>query len=121
MFACTLKTKPVTLESAGSIGCGSAGCRRGASKRYVLLEPIPLVSAGRAALVHLEAIGEKVITRPVIGCSTQRPQDRRSVERQRLLDLFHECEWMAPLAIELVDEGDDRDVAQPADLEELER
>ena len=35
------------------------------------------------------------------------------------LDLVHEVERVAAVAVHLVDEGDDRDVAQPADLEEL--
>ena len=51
----------------------------------------------------------------------QRPGDRRHVERQRLLDLVQEIERVARLSVELVDEGDDRDVAQPAHLEELAR
>jgi hypothetical protein len=41
------------------------------------------------------------------------------VERQRLLDLVHQIERVAALAVELVDKGDDRHVVQPADLEEL--
>ena len=41
------------------------------------------------------------------------------VERQRLLDLVDQVERVAALAVELVDEGDDRHVAQPADLEQL--
>ncbi len=36
-----------------------------------------------------------------------------------LLDLVQQVERVAALAVELVDEGDDRHVAQPADLEEL--
>ncbi len=51
----------------------------------------------------------------------ERPGERRGVERQPLLDLLEQVEGMAPLAVELVDEGDDGDVAQPADLEQLER
>ena len=44
---------------------------------------------------------------------------RGHVERQRLLDLADEVERVAALAVELVDKGQDRHVAQPADLEEL--
>ncbi len=46
-----------------------------------------------------------------------RPGDRRRVQRQLLLDLVEDFERIARLAIHLVDEGDDGDVAQPADLE----
>ena len=45
----------------------------------------------------------------------------RGIERERLLDLVEQVERIAALAVELVDEGDDRDVAQPADLEQLAR
>jgi hypothetical protein len=38
---------------------------------------------------------------------------------QRLLDLVQQAERVAALAVELVDEGDDRHVAQAADLEEI--
>jgi len=44
---------------------------------------------------------------------------RGHVERQRLLDLADEVERVAALAVELVDKGQDRHVAQPVDLEEL--
>ena len=47
------------------------------------------------------------------------PGERRGVERQRLLDLVDEIERIARLAVHLVDEGDDRNVAQAADLEQL--
>jgi len=44
---------------------------------------------------------------------------RGNVERQRLLDLVRQIERVAALAVELVDKGHERHVAQPADLEEL--
>ena len=49
------------------------------------------------------------------------PSDRRSIERQCFLDLVDELERVAALAIHLVDECNDRNVAQPADLEQLAR
>ena len=66
------------------------------------------------------------ILRQVIGARkslalADRPGDRRCVERQLLLDLVEDFEGVARLAIHLVDEGDDRDVAQPADLEQFQR
>ena len=54
-----------------------------------------------------------------IAAAADRPVHRRGVERQRLLDLVEQVERIAALAVHLVDEGDDRDVAQPADLEQL--
>jgi hypothetical protein len=50
-----------------------------------------------------------------------RPCDGRGVQCELLLDLVQYLERVARLAVHLVDEGDDRDVAQPADLEELQR
>ena len=44
-----------------------------------------------------------------------------AVERERLLDLVQQVERVAALAVHLVDEGDDRNIAQPADLEQLAR
>ncbi len=43
----------------------------------------------------------------------------RGVERQRLFDLVKQIERIAAFAVHLVDEGDDRNVAQPAHLEQL--
>ena len=54
-----------------------------------------------------------------IAAPADRPVHRRGVERERLLDLVEQVERIAALAVHLVDEGDDRDVAQPADLEQL--
>src|SRR5258705_404989 len=56
-----------------------------------------------------------------IASAPDRPSDRGSVERQRLLDLIDEVERVAALAIHLVDKGNDRNIAQPANLEELSR
>ena len=63
--------------------------------------------------------GAKIEGAGEIRAHADRPDDRRGVERQRRLDLVEQLEGMAALAVDLVDEGDDRDVAQPADLEEL--
>src|SRR6516162_4942513 len=48
-----------------------------------------------------------------------RPGDRGRIERQRLPDLAQQVERVAALTVELVDEGGDRYIAQPANLEEL--
>ena len=43
------------------------------------------------------------------------------IERQHIRDLVEQFEDRTPLAIDLVDEGDDRHAAQPTDLEQLPR
>jgi small GTP-binding protein len=48
-----------------------------------------------------------------------RPVDRRRVERERLFDFIEQIERIARFAVQLVDEGDDRDVPHAAHLEEL--
>ena len=53
--------------------------------------------------------------------AADRPGHRRGVERQLVFDLIEDFEGVAALPVELVDEGDDGDVAQPADLEQLQR
>ena len=61
----------------------------------------------------------QVIGAGEVAALPDRPGHRRGVERQRLLDLVEDLERVAALAVHLVDEGDDRNVAQPADLEQL--
>src|SRR3546814_363359 len=50
-----------------------------------------------------------------------RPALRRDVEREHVGNLVHQLKAVAPLAVDLVDEGDDRDRTQAADLEQLAR
>ena len=61
----------------------------------------------------------KVVGAGEIAAAANRPGHRRGIERQRLFDLVEQLERIAALAIHLVDEGDDRNVAQAADLEKL--
>ena len=48
-----------------------------------------------------------------------RPVQRRGIQGEALFDLVEQVENVAGLPVEFVDEGDDRDVAQAADLEQL--
>ena len=73
-------------------------------------------SSSRAMSLALKVVGAAEIASPA-----DRPDHRRGVERQRLLDLVEQLERLAALAVHLVDERDDRNVAQPADLEQLAR
>ena len=76
---------------------------------------------GAAALEQTHAAIGDVIGAEEIAAAADRPGHRRGVERQRLFDLVEQLERVAALAVHLVDEGDDRNVAQPADLEQLSR
>jgi hypothetical protein len=48
-----------------------------------------------------------------------RPARGRRIQGQQFADLVEQLEGIAALAVDLVDEGDDRYVAQPTDLEQL--
>ena len=76
---------------------------------------------GAAAFEQAHAAGRDVVGAEEIAAAADRPGHRRGVERQRLFDLVEQLERVAALAVHLVDEGDDRNVAQPADLEQLSR
>ena len=75
----------------------------------------------RIAVQQAHATGRHVDCADKIAAAPDRPSDRRGIERERFLDLIDEVERVAALAIHLVDEGDDRNVAQPAHLEQLAR
>src|SRR6202789_3018755 len=66
-----------------------------------------------------EATAPDVIGAGERASPADRPIERRRLERKRLLDLVDEIEGIAGLAVHLVDESDDRDVAQAADLEQF--
>ena len=63
----------------------------------------------------------KSIDAAEVEARADRPHRRRHVQLQRVGDLVHQRERIARLAVHLVDEGDDRNVAQAADLEQLAR
>ena len=76
---------------------------------------------GRVLAERAQRLAADVVGAGERAAAPDRPVERRGVERQRLLDLVEQVERIARLAVHLVDEGDDRDVAQPADLEQLAR
>ena len=74
---------------------------------------------GAAAFEQAHAAGGDIIGAEEIAAAADRPGHRRGVERQRLFDFVQQIEGIAALAVHLVDEGDDGNVAQTADLEQL--
>ena len=104
---------------AFAICCGIEPRAAGPRELDFFLEPGELFGRGGPALVDLQPISQQIEAAPVIGRGTQGPEHRRGVERQRLLDLVDQLEGVAALTVELVDEGDDGHIAQPADLEQL--
>lgn len=64
-------------------------------------------------------LGGKVEQALELAAHADGPHLWADVERQHVGDLVQRLERIAPLAVNLVDEGDDRDRAQAADLEQL--
>ena len=88
-------------------------------------DAVGIGAVDRGAFLFLVALAHGILGQ-MIGAGkglapADRPGDRRGVERQLLLDLVEDLERIAAFAVHLVDEGDDRDVAQAADLEQLQR
>ena len=78
------------------------------------------VDGGAVVGVHRQEVAVEHVPGPgELRGTPDRPGDRGGVEGQGLLDLLQQLEGLARLPVHLVDEGDDRDVAQAADLEQL--
>jgi hypothetical protein len=68
---------------------------------------------------HQHAVVDEIVGALEGRARAGRPGHGRHVERQRRGDLVEELDRVLGLAVHLVDEGDDRHVAQAADLEQL--
>ena len=75
---------------------------------------------GRAGRLH-QAVGGEVVNAFKFAAHADRPAHRADVELQLVGDLVEQAEGFAAFAIDLVDEGDDGQVAQAADLEQFAR
>ena len=71
------------------------------------------------ALEGEHAAGLAVEDAAEVAARTDGPVHGVGVDAQNALDLLHELEGVARVVVELVHEGEDRDVAKRADLEEL--
>jgi len=82
----------------------------------LLRHPVILLAvAGR--LVQLVAL--QVIDALELTAHAGRPAHRTDVQSQLVGDLVEQVERIAAFTVDLVDEGDDRHIAHPADLEQL--
>ena len=82
-----------------------------------------LCSAGLGATAFEQAYpaARDIVGAEEIAAATDRPGHRRGVERQRLFDFVQKIERIAAFPIHLVDEGDDRNIPETTDLEQLAR
>ena len=60
-----------------------------------------------------------VVDAAELGPHADGPVHRVGANAEHLLQLVHQLQRLAPVAVELVDEGEDGDAAHAADLEEL--
>ena len=114
-------------RAAHQLDLVAVGLRAIAEKlgRLGAVEPLDdLVAAGPALLrrlVDVDAILEQVIDARQLATHADRPGHRRAADAQHLLDLVEQVGRFAAFAVELVDERDDRRVAQPAHFHQLDR
>ena len=80
------------------------------------------ILADAAALtggVDVDAILDEMVDAAQLAPHADRPGDRGGADAQHALDLVQQLDRRAAVAVELVDEGHDRRIAQPADLHQL--
>ena len=70
---------------------------------------------------HGELIAQQIEDALEVQPHADRPYHRRAIELELVGNFVHQFEWIARLAIHLVDEGHDWDIAQPAHFEQLTR
>ena len=93
--------------------------QRGIGDGVVLDDLADARAIGR--IEHQHAIAREIVGALEILAGAGGPGHGRDVERQGGGDLVEKLDRVAALAVHLVDEGDDRHVAQAADLEQLAR
>ncbi len=88
-----------------------------------VVEALHLHALGAAVAVgavhQLQPVAEHVVAADEVAALADRPGGRADVELQLVLDLVDDREGVARLAVHLVAEGQDRQIPEPADLEEL--
>ncbi len=71
--------------------------------------------------VSVDPILQQMVDAAQLAPHAYRPGDRRGTDAQHFLDLIEQLDRRTAVAVELVDEGHDRCVAQAADLHQLDR
>src|SRR5690606_12346328 len=69
-----------------------------------------------AGCVDMDAVVGQVVDALELAVATDRPSYRRGLDAQHFLDLVQQLDGITDVAVELVDEADDRRVAQAADV-----
>src|SRR4051812_48858548 len=76
---------------------------------------------GAAAFKQPYPSAGDIIGAEKVAAATDRPGHRRGVKCESLFNFVQQLERVAALAVHFVDESDDRNISQPADLEQLSR
>ncbi len=93
--------------------------RRGAVEPIDLCKRMQVMTvAGRVAV---NAVQFEMIDATKVTARTDRPGDRRALNAQHGFNFIEQCDRLADFPIELVDECQDRRVAQPADVHQFDR
>src|SRR3546814_5825087 len=71
--------------------------------------------------IEIESIFEKRINALEGAAHAEWPGDRRALQPEHFLDFVEQFQRRPAFAVELVDESDDRRVAQPANFHQLDR
>ena len=114
-----LKAWPEPVGQVGLLGALEMG-GGGVQRQGVGMVRV-LVRAGGLAGVGLEGPGPQLDHAAQAVTAFGRPPDRRRVQLKPAGDVVQQAHRVLGLAVQLVDEGDDRNVAQAADLEQLQR
>jgi hypothetical protein len=103
----TARLSGKTAQRPRIVDCDRSECR--------LVSPIVM------AVIRRDGACAKVEQAIEMLTGTQGPVDRRTANLEDVFDLIDQVERFACMAIELVDESDDRRMAQAADLQQLDR
>src|SRR4029079_17603650 len=76
-------------------------------------------AAAAGAVVDVDAVLAEMVDAGEVAAHAERPGDRRALDPEDALDFVQQLDRRAPVAVELVDEGHDGRVTQPADLHQL--
>ena len=70
-------------------------------------------------LIHMDGVRIEVINTLELLTHADRPVDRRTANLENRLDLIEQLDRIASVAIQLIDEGEDRRIAQATNIHQL--
>jgi hypothetical protein len=96
---------------------------RGYARQFRIVEPLHLHALGDLVAVgavhQFQPVVDQVVAAEKVAPHADGPTRRRHVDGEVFLDFVNNLECIAAFAVHLVAKGQDRQIAQPADLEEF--